>query len=220
MTRSRFLIVSLVVGLWVLSPARAAEPDVRIVKHQATWELAYGVVLFRVVGEVENVSTEPVPYIRMEVDVLGPDEEATLELVTYNQRAEPLATVEDEEEAKRFLDSVEPLEPGSTDSFRIGVAKDDFPKGARLAGYRVHLLEPSGETVTEFAAPKGADDFTNLNTATKEELLALPEMNESRAAAVIRHRDTHGALIHPAELQAIPQVAPVWEQLAPHVTAH
>ena len=59
----------------------------------------------------------------------------------------------------------------------------------------------------------------NLNTATREELRALPLLNERQVAALLRHRETTGPLLSVYELQAVPD----WdvrsiERVAPFVT--
>ncbi len=44
----------------------------------------------------------------------------------------------------------------------------------------------------EFAAATVHDGSININTATKEELMLLPGIGESRATDIIAHREQHG----------------------------
>jgi competence ComEA-like helix-hairpin-helix protein len=55
------------------------------------------------------------------------------------------------------------------------------------------------------AAPARAEEKLNLNTATKEQLVALG-LTESQALQVISHRDKSGPLLQVEELLAVPQM--------------
>jgi len=59
-----------------------------------------------------------------------------------------------------------------------------------------------------FAAGK-----VNVNTASEQELLTLPDMTVARARAVINYRDSTGELIQVEELELIPQVKPIYPKL-------
>jgi competence protein ComEA len=53
----------------------------------------------------------------------------------------------------------------------------------------------------------------NINTATQQELMKLPDMNEARAKAIINYRTGNGELIQLEELKLIPQVAPIYDKI-------
>jgi competence protein ComEA len=53
----------------------------------------------------------------------------------------------------------------------------------------------------------------NVNTATEEELMKLPEMNEARARAIINYRKSTGELIQLEELELVPQVKPIFPKI-------
>lgn len=58
-----------------------------------------------------------------------------------------------------------------------------------------------------------ADAKLNVNTASEQELLKLPEMNEARAKAIINYRKSTGELIQVDELELIPQVKPIYSKI-------
>lgn len=58
-----------------------------------------------------------------------------------------------------------------------------------------------------------AGSKTNLNSASEEELLKLPEMNQAKAKAIINYRKTNGDFIQIEELELIPQVKPSFAKL-------
>jgi competence ComEA-like helix-hairpin-helix protein len=53
----------------------------------------------------------------------------------------------------------------------------------------------------------------NVNTASEQELLELPEMTVARARAIINYRESTGELIQVEELELIPQVKPIYPKL-------
>ena len=55
------------------------------------------------------------------------------------------------------------------------------------------------------AAPLGAAEKLNLNSATKEQLVALG-LSESQALQVVSHREKSGPLLQVEELLAVPQM--------------
>jgi DNA uptake protein ComE-like DNA-binding protein len=62
-----------------------------------------------------------------------------------------------------------------------------------------------------------AEHAINVNTATEQELMKLPEMNEARAKAIVNYRATQGELIQLEELELIPQVKPIFPKLENHL---
>jgi competence protein ComEA len=58
----------------------------------------------------------------------------------------------------------------------------------------------------------GADKI-NINTATEQDLMKLPEMNEARAKAIIGYRKSTGEFIQIDELELIPQVKPIYAKI-------
>lgn len=123
-----------------------AEDVARIVEHSGQWELAYGLVYYRVFGSVENASKKPVKYVKLELELLDKAGKPVLTRVGYNQKAEILAEQETEgyEEKLSFderLAKVKPLAPGEKDLFRIGLSKDDIPKKPKFTAYRVKITE-------------------------------------------------------------------------------
>lgn len=126
----------------------AAEERVVITDQQGQWEMAYGDVYYRVVGNVRNESGRPIRYVKLEVDLLDKDGKVVKTFSGYNQKAETLGEVGGEgvqtveqtslaEKAKK----IQPLAPGEKDLFRIGVGKEEIPKQPKFASYRVRIVE-------------------------------------------------------------------------------
>ena len=68
------------------------------------------------------------------------------------------------------------------------------------------------------ATPLAAADKLNLNTATKEQLVAVG-LSESQAMQVISHREKSGPLLQVEELLAVPQMKKdSYEKIRNHVT--
>jgi len=58
-----------------------------------------------------------------------------------------------------------------------------------------------------------AADKLNVNTATEQELMKLPEMTEARAKGITGYRKSTGELIQVEELELIPQVKPIYGKI-------
>jgi competence protein ComEA len=65
------------------------------------------------------------------------------------------------------------------------------------------------------AMPRGVAgaDKVNINTASDQELMKLPEMNEARAKAIVGYRKSTGEFIQVDELELIPQVKPIYGKI-------
>ena len=63
-----------------------------------------------------------------------------------------------------------------------------------------------------------AADKININTASEQDLMKLPEMNEARAKAIIGYRKSTGEFIQADELELIPQVKPIYGKIKDQVT--
>ena len=115
--------------------------------HKGMWEMAYGDVYYRVVGEVENKSGQPVKYVKLQIDLLDKSGKVVKTLEGYNQKAEFLAGVdgfdmgEPAEPFETKLKRVEAIPAGGKDSFRIGVGKNDIPKKPKFTSYKVRIVE-------------------------------------------------------------------------------
>jgi hypothetical protein len=123
---------------------RAAEAEV--VEHAGKWELAYGLVYYRVFGTVKNTSGAPLRYVKLEIELLDKDGKPVLTRVGFNQKAEALAEQETEGYVEKMsfeerLARVQAVGAGESDLFRIGLAKDDIPKKPKFTTYRLKIVE-------------------------------------------------------------------------------
>ena len=75
----------------------------------------------------------------------------------------------------------------------------------------------AGSTFFPGFAP--AADKLNLNAATEQDLMKLPEMSEARARAILGYRKSTGEFIQIDELELIPQVKPIYPKIKDLVTA-
>jgi competence protein ComEA len=78
-------------------------------------------------------------------------------------------------------------------------------------------LAVSAFVVALSAGNARAVDKVNINTATEQDLMKLPEMNEARAKAIIGYRKSTGEFIQPDELELIPQVKPIYGKIKDQV---
>jgi competence ComEA-like helix-hairpin-helix protein len=58
-----------------------------------------------------------------------------------------------------------------------------------------------------------AADKVNINTASEQELMKLPDMNEARAKGIVSYRKSSGEFIQVDELELIPQVKPIYNKI-------
>lgn len=138
------------VSAWLavfLVPAIAGDAAT-VAKDEGMWEMAYGDVYYRVIGDVKNTSSEPLKYVKLEIDLLDADGKAVKTLEGYNQKAEFLAGFEaldgavvDDEPFEKKLERVEPIPAGETDAFRIGIGKEEIPTKPKFKSYRVRIVE-------------------------------------------------------------------------------
>jgi DNA uptake protein ComE-like DNA-binding protein len=63
-----------------------------------------------------------------------------------------------------------------------------------------------------------AADKLNINTASEQDLMKLPEMTEARAKGIIGYRKSNGEFIQTDELELIPQVKPIYGKIKDLVT--
>jgi competence protein ComEA len=63
-----------------------------------------------------------------------------------------------------------------------------------------------------------AADKLNINTASEQDLMKLPEMTEARAKGIIGYRKSNGEFIQIDELELIPQVKPIYGKIKDLVT--
>jgi competence protein ComEA len=63
-----------------------------------------------------------------------------------------------------------------------------------------------------------AADKVNINTASEQELMKLPDMTEARAKGIVGYRKSNGEFIQADELELIPQVKPIYEKIKELVT--
>lgn len=72
------------------------------------------------------------------------------------------------------------------------------------------LSRPAGDHAATVAAARGgeaeAPEKLNLNTATEEELCALPGIGAVKAAAIVRYREAHGPFESMEALDDVPGI--------------
>jgi len=140
----------LAASFWiVLAAAGAASGEnAAIVEQHGQWEMSYGAVYYRVFGYVQNKSSTPIHYVKLQLDLVDATGKSVYSTVGYNQKAEALGTIEGEgadtlakSSVEEKLKKVEPLKPGEKDLFRIGVSKDDIPKKPKFKSYQLKIVE-------------------------------------------------------------------------------
>lgn len=91
-------------------------------------------------------------------------------------------------------------------------------------GEESHVVAAEGTAPAGGAAPTsgngdGADGRVNLNTATAQQLEALPGVGPVTAAAIVAWREEHGGFTAVTELQEISGIGPkTFSKLEPHIT--
>ena len=141
--------IAIVASVALVIGARTARAeDAAIVEQHGQWEISYGAVYYRVFGYVENKSSKPIYYVKLQLDLVDASGKSVYSTVAYNQKAEALGTVEGEgaETLKKAppeetLKKIEPLKPGEKGLFRIGVSKDDIPKKPKFKTYQLKIVE-------------------------------------------------------------------------------
>lgn len=101
----------------------------------------------------------------------------------------------------RVLDAIEAV-GGTTDSAdlaRVNLA------GILRDGDQVHVPEVGQEAI--LATPSGGG-IVNVNAATAEELAALPGVGPTLAERIVAYRDTNGAFVDLAALDAVEGIGP------------
>ena len=65
------------------------------------------------------------------------------------------------------------------------------------------------------AIPSGAcaADKVNINTASEQDLMKLPDVTEARAKGIVSYRKSNGEFIQVEELELIPQVKPIYGKI-------
>src|SRR5262249_25473178 len=58
-----------------------------------------------------------------------------------------------------------------------------------------------------------AEDKVNINTASEQELMKLPDVTEARAKGIVSYRKSNGEFIQVDELELIPQVKPIYSKI-------
>ena len=149
MTRAWFGgAAAVAVALWFSAAGAAAPADVVIAEQKAAWEISYGAVYYRVVGQVQNKSQKPVKSVKLQLDLLDKDGKSVYTFTGYNQKAEALGEVEGEGSdtmvktpLEEKLKKIEAIKPGEKDLFRLGVSKDDIPKNPKFKSYSLKIVE-------------------------------------------------------------------------------
>jgi competence protein ComEA len=78
---------------------------------------------------------------------------------------------------------------------------------------------PPSPVAASTALPTAAFHPVNINTASLEELMTLPDVGEVIGQRIIDHRRTHGPFRRPSDLEAIPRIGPrTVERLTPLIT--
>ncbi|WP_297739738.1 helix-hairpin-helix domain-containing protein [uncultured Tessaracoccus sp.] len=91
-------------------------------------------------------------------------------------------------------------------------------------GDESHIVAAEGAAAAGDAAStgndgSGSDKRVNLNTATAQQLEALPGVGPVTAAAIVAWREEHGGFTAPTELQEVTGIGPkTFSKLEPHIT--
>jgi len=100
-----------------------------------------------------------------------------------------------------------------------GIATAPFPKGPREAESQRDAAEPRNDLLSLFPEQRFLIDGPfDINTATVEELEAIPYIGPSMARKISEFRDKHGLIARPEELLEINGVGPrILERIGPYI---
>ena len=77
-------------------------------------------------------------------------------------------------------------------------------------------MQPVSET--EVQKPEDAEGKLDLNTATVEDLIKLPNIGEARARAIVEYRNEIGRFQSVLQLESVPGIGPkILESISPYL---
>ena len=83
----------------------------------------------------------------------------------------------------------------------------------RIAKSIVGLALSSFLAAAAIPSDARAADKVNINTASEQELMKLPDVTEARAKGIVSYRKSNGEFIQVEELELIPQVKPIYGKI-------
>ena len=118
-------------GLTVLLFAARVQSEerARIENVRMEWQNAYGAIIYTILADVRNVSSAPLQYVKVKVELVDKNGRLVAERGGYNAGAEVLEVVvegEDTQTPEERLRNVKPIAPGTTDLVRISFDKSDI----------------------------------------------------------------------------------------------
>lgn len=129
-------------AVFAVAHAAAADERARIENIKTEWQNAYGAIIYTVLAQVKNVSTTPIQYAKVKVELVDQHGQTVAERTGYNAGAEILEVVIEGAEAEapaQRLSQVKPIAPGASDLVRISLDKTDIGKPFRTTN--MNLVE-------------------------------------------------------------------------------
>ena len=154
-------------------------------------------------NEVMDTGTEK------ETSIQNQTEAVTVEITTTEQHSVP----QDSVDAAMEINSGT-MAQSDVDVDRTTKAVPDI--GANVAGVSATEIQPS--PVADTAAFQTEDKRVNLNTATLEQLDALPGVGPSTAKNIIAYREAHGGFAAPEEIMNVKRIGEkTFDKLKAHI---
>lgn len=154
-------------------------------------------------NEVMDTGTEK------ETSIQNQTEAVTVEITTTEQHSVP----QDSVDAAMEINSGT-MAQSDVDVDRTTQAVPDI--GANVAGVSATEIQPS--PVADTAAFQTEDKRVNLNTATLEQLDALPGVGPSTAKNIIAYREAHGGFAAPEEIMNVKRIGEkTFDKLKAHI---
>ncbi|MDP3938950.1 MAG: helix-hairpin-helix domain-containing protein [Deltaproteobacteria bacterium] len=93
------------------------------------------------------------------------------------------------------------------------------PPVALLAAFLLALFAASAAAPAAHAAAAESGVTVNVNTATADELMAIPGIGQAKASAIVAHRDANGPFTSPEDLLQVKGVGEaLLAKIRPYVT--